>query len=81
MLPEYQSKSNIGIATGFVMQVAGSLFGGPLGMLLLLGGLGVFLWGCVCYAQGKGQSGLWGLLGLTSLLGLIILVFLPDHHK
>ena len=81
MLPEYKTKTNMGIAIGLVLQMAGFALNGAFGSLLLFGGIGIFLWGCVCYAKGKGQSGLWGVLGITSLLGLIILIFLPDHHK
>jgi hypothetical protein len=33
------------------------------------------------YAEGKGHSKWLGLLGLLSCFGLIILIFLPDHHK
>ena len=87
MLAEYKARSNVGIAVGLVMQVMGGIcpaepaWMAMLRVLLLFGGLGVFCWGCVSYAQGKGRNGLWGVLGITSLLGLIILVILPDDHK
>ncbi len=87
MLAEYERKSNIGIAVGLVMQVVGALMPADpallsvLGLVLLLGGIGTFCWGCICYARGKGRSGAWGVLGVTSLLGLIILVLLPDANR
>jgi hypothetical protein len=42
------------------------------GTVLLIIGLGY-------YARAKGHSGWWGMLGLLSCLGLIILAFLPDR--
>ena len=40
-----------------------------------------FLWGCYCWAKGKGYSGFLGtLLGFT-IFGLFILAFLSDKHK
>ena len=87
MLPEYKTKSNIGIASGFGAQIVGFMLPeepamiGLLSLLLLLGGVVLICWGCVCYAKGKGRSGFWGILGITSLLGLIILVLLPDDYS
>ena len=89
MLAEYKTRTNVGIGVGFLMQVAGNVIGGissssalaMLGLLISLAGFGLFIWGCISYAQGKGYHGAWGLLGVISLLGLIILVFFPDKHK
>ena len=33
------------------------------------------------YCEGKGYSKWLGLLGLLSIIGLLVLVFLPDRHK
>jgi hypothetical protein len=44
------------------------------------GGL-IFIWGCGQYARAKGYSPWFGLLGLLSIVGLILLVFFPDKHK
>jgi hypothetical protein len=52
-----------------------------VGYVVLLTGVGLFLWGCAQYAQGKGYSPYWGALGLLYLLGLLVLVFMPDRHK
>ena len=54
-----------------------SVLGGTLGVV----GFGLFTWGCVNYAQGKGYSPWLGLLGLLSGIGLIVLVILPDKYK
>ena len=52
-----------------------------LGDALSVVGFGLFTWGCVNYAQGKGYSPWLGLLGLLSGIGLIVLVILPDKYK
>jgi len=44
------------------------------GTVLLLVGLGY-------YAKGKGHSPVWGLVGLLSCLGILILAVLPDKLK
>jgi hypothetical protein len=57
-------------------------FGGPVvGYAIFLLGVPLFLWGCGQYARGKGYSPYWGALGLLYILGLLVLVFMPDKHK
>lgn len=41
----------------------------------------LFIWGCYNWAKGKGYHGAWGLLGIFSIFGFIILAFFPDKHK
>ena len=31
--------------------------------------------------RGKGHHPAWGILGVFSLIGLVILFFFPDRHK
>ena len=87
MLPDNKTKTNIGVGLGFLLQILGrflymsSAGGSILGLILMLVGLVLFIWGCMNYAVGKGHSKWFGLLGLLSCIGLIILIFLPDHHK
>jgi hypothetical protein len=88
MLKEYKRDTNIGVGFGWIaIALSGyafrsSAFGGPMvGYVVLLTGIGLFLWGCGQYAQGKGYSPYWGALGLLYLLGLLVLVFMPDRHK
>lgn len=45
---------------------------------LVLCGYGFFIFGCADYAQAKGRSRWWGLLGLLALPGLIILRFMAE---
>ena len=83
MLPENKTNTNIGVGLGLILQIVGRvvLGGSVLGLALVLVGLVLFIWGCMNYAVGKGHSKWLGLLGLLSCIGLVILIFLPDHHK
>jgi hypothetical protein len=54
-----------------------NIFGGILSLV----GISIFVWGCASYALGKGHHGAWGLVGLLTFIGLIILAYLPDKHK
>jgi len=82
MLVEYQQKSNYGIALGLLLQIASAFLSENIfGFLLLVAGFLLFLYGCCCYSIGKGYSGILGGIGILSLLGLIILVLLPDKRK
>jgi hypothetical protein len=88
MIAEYQKKTNIGVAIGLIVSIAGRLLMKSeepslvlLGALAAIAGTVVFIWGCWHYALGKGYHGAWGLLGLFSFVGLIVLVLFPDRHK
>ncbi|MBA7573432.1 hypothetical protein ES708_15229 [subsurface metagenome] len=82
MLAEYKKKTNIGIVLAFAIWILGGILVGCLSempsesLLSVLGYIGLFLfiYGLCCYAKGKGYHGAWGLLGLFTILGLIILV-------
>lgn len=84
MLPEYKTKTNIGILIGWILTFAGNRAVDTnynLGIILAVAGLILFVWGCMQYALGKGHSKWWGLLGIFNLLGLLILFFLSDRYK
>ena len=51
------------------------------GSLVFFGGTGLLLVGLVYYARAKGRSGWWGLVGLLSCVGILVLAFLPDRLK
>lgn len=87
MLPENRTKTNIGVGVGILLEVLGRVaiaVSAALaipGLIIFLIGVAVFVWGCMNYAKGKGHSPWLGVLGLLSVIGLIILVLLPDRHK
>lgn len=86
MIAEYKRKSNWGVGFGLLALLVGngiSRTGGAdiafLGEPLILVGLGLFVWGCVSYAQAKGRHPALGALGLLSIFGLLVLVCLKDQ--
>ena len=86
MLKEYERKTNIGVGFGVITQLIGRALAEQgdmfyLGVAIALAGFSLFIWGCAQYARGKGHSPWFGALGLLSLLGLLVLFFLPDRHK
>jgi DNA-binding transcriptional regulator of glucitol operon len=88
MLAEYKKKTNIGIALAIAIWILGGILVGLLSKmpeenLRSIQGLGLipFIYGCCCYAKGKGYHGAWGLLGIFFIFGLIALVCFPDKNK
>ena len=87
MLREKKTNTNIGVGLGILLQllhvilVRQGIVSPILGLIIDIIGLLFFVWGCMNYAEGKGHSKWLGLLGLLSCIGLLVLVFLPDHHK
>ncbi len=70
------------------MQIAGRVWlqsGGQaaaiLGGVFVLGSIAVFIWGCMSYARGKGQSPSLGFLKHLSIIGLVVLALVPEKHK
>jgi len=89
MLEPYKKKTNIFVGVGFITQIIGRHFtlgattslSLALGYLLQIAGAVLMVIGCVNYAKGKGYSGAWGLFGILSILGFIVLALFPDRHK
>src|SRR6266849_2866083 len=87
MLYEKKIATNVGVGLGIVLHVGAwllrryqpDLFWVYSPMALV--GTVFFLWGCVNYSQAKGYAGAFGLFGLLSLPGLIVLVCFPDQCK
>lgn len=49
--------------------------------LIALIGMILFFYGLYNYAKAKGYSGWFALLGFLYIIGLVILVILPDKRK
>jgi hypothetical protein len=88
MLPEFKRKTNWGVGLGLLMQLAGKVLQSSdesglveIGEILAIFGFVPLIWGCVQYAKGKGLSPYFGALGLFWIVGLVVLVLLPDKHK
>ena len=73
---------------GIILQIAGmiplhlvdppTLASAVSAMLLLLAGTALLVWGLALYAQSKGRSAVWCLMGFLGLIGLVVLGVLPD---
>lgn len=87
MIKVKQKNIYIAIGLGLLLQIAGVFVQSPIGMdaalsaILIISGLSLFVWGCWSYAQKKGYSGAWGLLGFLNLLGLLVLFLFKDKSK
>lgn len=64
---------------GIAVQGSAQFVGGPVGGLLALGGAVVFIYALSLYARMRNRNPWWGLLGLASCLGFLILLVLPKH--
>lgn len=88
MIAEYKTKTNVFVGLGLILQLGSRMMvagqdpdtWGVWGLGILVGWVLVII-GCAYYAKGKGYNGAWGLLGLLSIIGLIILVLFRDRHK
>ena len=89
MIGEYRIKTNIGVGFGILAQIIGFLasYYVQIGIvlwfaaILIYGGFLTLIWGLWNYAKGKGYKGAWGLLGLLSIFGFVILALFPDKKK
>lgn len=81
MIAKYKSRSNRFVTAWLFLQLAGLLVGAEFGALISLAGGVCLIVGCCYYSKAKGHCSLWGLLGLLSIIGLIILVCFPDRRK
>lgn len=84
MLPNYKRKANNCIGTALVLSVGGVVLTmtkfAPMGPVVAISALPIFVLGCCAYAKAKGYHWIWGLLGLTSLPGLLVLMLIKDRH-
>lgn len=52
-----------------------------LGALLVAVGTVMLIVGLCYYAKAKGRNAAWGLLGILSLIGVVVLAVMPDRHR
>lgn len=87
MPPDKKRSTNLCVGSGVILQLAGFLafragvvvghpLVVPLGLICV--SLPVFVRGCMDYASGKGRSKWLGLVGVSGLLGLAILIIVPE---
>ena len=87
MLRYKKENTNIGVGLGLVIQLSKfilvnrGIISPDAGSAVWVLGTLIFVWGCMNYAEGKGASKSLGWLGLLSVIGLLILFFLPDRYK
>ena len=86
VLAGHKSNTNYGIGICLLLNLI--LAFGPadtitpsIAMLIRIVASVFYLWGCISYALGKGHSGFWCLVAIIPLLGLMILIALPDKHS
>ena len=85
-LPQKSSRGpNNTVYVGFALQMVGVEMGesgmNEIGLLTVAIGFPVFIWGCTQYSKAKGYSPWLGALGLLSLLGLFVLMGIPDRSE
>jgi hypothetical protein len=87
MRPEFKVKTNLGIGLGMLTNVAArvlptttghSPLASAVAVPLAFAGGSLCLWGCTCYARGKGYHGAFGLLGIAPAVGFQLLRTLGD---
>ena len=84
MLPSYRQKANSCVVIAVGLSVVGVALTftrfAPIGPVVSLSALPVFALGGCAYAKAKGWHWAWGLLGLTSLPGILVLMLFTDRH-
>jgi hypothetical protein len=86
MNPELIKRAWTGVGVGLGLQLLCRIFlsgEGPsflLAATLCLVGTLMFIWGCTSYARAKGLPDWLGYLGLLSVVGLFVLIFLPPSR-
>jgi hypothetical protein len=87
MIKQHVRRSNIGVLVGVVLTLGAYFTVKPQESLnttvviqhvMIAIGAVCFVWGCQQYALAKGRSPHWGWLGFGHLIGLIILVCIPQ---
>ena len=84
---ESENRKSLAIGIpGIALQILGSIMrqqpgASPAWTAAVLLGTVLLIAGLAFYARAKGRNPAWGLMGLLSLVGLIILALLKDHAR
>ena len=78
MIAKYNKLSFVWAIPGLIIQFAGALIENPLIQLV---GAAFVIVGLSYYAKAKGRTPAWGLMGILSIVGLIVLACLKDLDK
>ena len=89
MLAEYKKKTNFSIGLSIIAFILAILLDSffeseiakAAAYLLMTSVMPLWIFGVWSYAKGKGYHGAWGLLGVFTIIGLIILACFPDKNK
>jgi mannose/fructose/N-acetylgalactosamine-specific phosphotransferase system component IID len=87
MRSEKKTNAYLGLIAGFVIQYIGGIFsrisesGAILGIVVSIIGAAIFVWACMNYAESKGYSKWFGLFGILSCIGLVVLILLPEKRR
>ena len=89
MLKEYEQNAYVGIGAGWfcghfgaaIVSDGGDMFEVIVGTAFMLLGFGIFVWGVINGCVGKGYSRWYGLLSILNIIGVAILIMLPDKYK
>jgi hypothetical protein len=83
MIESKKNQAALGIVGGLVVAMAGSPMhlDGPLRVVWTSVGVCLYAWGAMSLAEAKGYSRWWGLLALVTIVGMLVLVFMPDRHR
>jgi hypothetical protein len=64
---------------GLILQGVGNMMGGAVGGLTMLVGTVLLIVGLTFYARMRGRHPAWGMFGLLSLVGMIVLLVLSKN--
>ena len=83
MIESKKRDAALGIIGGLAVNVTGSALQveGLLSFAWGAVGFGLWAWGAMSLAQGKGYSRWWGLLALVTIVGMLVLVLLRDRYR
>lgn len=82
MLPVYKAKAKLWLGVGVILCffVAGSVHSHAAAWAAFSAGAALLVYGGCCLMHAKGYPWPLGFLGLLSVVGLFVMILLPDKH-